>query len=705
MEHGSRKQSRARHGGGRNGSETPTSAPDPPYDKAVRGRRSVLMPDKGRSDRRCGGVIYVIGALTRFTVRRPARICRDRFDPRRVPASGRSRAHGVLRNTSGAAILNPSRHLRGHIGAVPKIGEGMVRAARKLVAVLAADVAGYSRMMEIAAESTHARLMQLEAETVHPGITKHFGRVIKRTGDGFLASFDSAQDALDCALSIQGAVAEAAMVEPSSSRMLYRMGLNIADVFLEQDDIYGDGVIIAARLQTYAEPGGLVISGAFYEQVGGRNGLTTVDLGELQLKNIGQPIRAYSLRPETAGPLPVSGAANGRPSIAVLPFRQVTRDAPDAYFVEGIIEGIIHVLAGLRDLFVISHGSTLCYAGVTVDPRQVRRELGVRYVLHGSVRYVASRLRILTELSDAESGTLLRVNQYEGEKADLFELQDRISAQVVSAIAPQVRSEELRRALRKHPDNMSSYDFLLQALDHLHRFDHDSFARAGGLLRQAISHDPGYAATRSYAAWWHILRISQGWSGDPRTDGAEAARHSAAAVNLDQNDYLALAIRGHCLAWMRDYQASKEGLDRAVAVGPNSALAWTMRGLTVGLLGDAEEAVRCGERAQRLSPLDPFAFFHQALLAQAYYISGRLEEAISLGLRVIARCEPFTSNLRLLTVALMTAGRVDEARDMAARLLAADPGFRLSAFVEHTVLPDPIRSDYITRLREAGLPE
>lgn len=615
---------------------------------------------------------------------------------------------GVLRSPNEAAILTFTRHRRGsdHVGSALKIGEVMARTARKLVAVLAADVAGYSRLMELAAESTHAQLMQLEAGVVEPAIAKHFGRIVKRTGDGFLASFDSALDALDCALSIQEAAGEAAAVQSASSRILYRMGLNVADVFVEAHDIYGEGVNVAARLQTYAELGELVISGAFYEQVVGRNGLIAVDLGELRLKNIGQPIRAYRLRPASAGPpLPVSGAANGRPSIAVLPFRQLTQDSPDAYFVEGIIEGIIHVLAGLRDLFVISHGSTLCYAGLAVDPRQVRRELGVRYVLNGSVRYVASRLRILTELSDAESGTVLRTDQYDGEKTDLFELQDRISTEVVGAIAPQVRGEELRRAMRKHPDNMSSYDFLLQALDRLHRFDRDSFAHAGGLLRQAISHDPGYAATRSYAAWWHILRISQGWSNDPRVDGAEAARHSAAAVNLDQNDYLALAIRGHCLAWMRDYQASREDLDRAVAIGPNSALAWTMRGLTFGFLGDAAEAVRCGERAQRLSPQDPFAFFHQSLLAQAYYISGRLGEAISLGLRVFARCEPFTSNLRLLTVALMTAGRVDEARGMAARLLAADPGFCLSTFAERTVLPDPIRTDYVERLREAGIPE
>lgn len=579
----------------------------------------------------------------------------------------------------------------------------MVGPARKLVAVLAADVAGYSRMMEIAAEATHAQLMRLEAEVVQPAIAKYFGRVVKRTGDGFLASFDSARDAVDCALSIQGAVA---LAVPSASGIHYRMGLNIADVFVKANDIYGDGVNIAARLQTYAEPGGLVVSGSVYEQVGGRNGLTAVDLGELHLKNISQPIQAYSLHPDTARPsFPTIGTANGRPSIAVLPFRQVNRDGADAYLIEGIIEGIIHVLAGLRELFVISYGSTLCYAGLTVDPRRVRRELGVRYVLNGSVRHVANRLRILTELSDAESGTVLRADQCDGRMRDLFRLQDRISAQVVNAIAPQVRGEELRRAMRKHPDNMSSYDLLLQALDHLHRFDRESFGRAGSLLRQAISHEPGYAATRSYMAWWHILRISQGWSGDHQMDRDEAARHSAVAINLDQNDHLALAMHGHCLAWQRDYHASKEDLDRAVAAGPNSALAWTMRGLTMGFLGDAHEAVLCGERALRLVPLDPFAFFHQSILAQAYYISGRLDEAIALGLRVLARCEPHGSNLRLLTVALMAAGRADEARDMADRLLAAEPGFRLSVFAKRTVLPDATREEYVTRLREAGLPD
>lgn len=581
----------------------------------------------------------------------------------------------------------------------------MPRTARRLVAVLAADVAGYSRMMEVAAEATHAQLMRLEAEVVVPAIAKHSGRVAKRTGDGFLATFDNAQDALDCALAIQGAAAELSAGGPASARILYRMGLNVADVFVEAEDIYGDGINVAARLQTHAEPGGIVATGAFSEQVG-REDLFAVDLGELRLKNIGRLIRAYSLRPKTTGPpLPVSAAADGRPSIAVLPFRRAMRGGLDAYFAEGIIEGVIHVLAGLRDLFVLSQGSTLCYAGVAVDPRRVGRELGVRYMLGGSVRCASNRLRILTELSDAESGMVLRADQYDGTKADLFELQDRISAQVVNAIAPQVREQELRRAMRKHPDNMSSYDFLLQSLDQLNRLDRNSFARAGGLLQQAISHDPGYAAARSYAGWWHILRISQGWSSDPGADQAEAARHSAAAVGLDQNDHLALAIRGHCLAWTRDYKASREVLDRAVSAGPNSALAWTMRGLTYGFLGDAAEAVRNGEQAQRLSPLDPFGFFHQSILAQAYYISGRLEEAIALGLSVAARCETHASNLRLLTVALVAAGRVTEARDMAARLLATEPGFRLTAFAARTVLPSPIREDYVTRLREAGLPD
>lgn len=580
----------------------------------------------------------------------------------------------------------------------------MVAAVRRLVAVLAADVAGYSRMMEAAEEATHAQMMLLEAEIIDPALERHGGRLIKRTGDGFLATFNSAQDALDCALAIQGPSVERASAQPASAQILYRIGLNVADVFFESNDIYGDGVNVTARLQSYAEPGSLVVTSAFYEQVGDRNGMAVVDLGELQLRNIGRATHAYSLRPQAVTPpTSISYVSNDRPSIAVLPFRRDEQNGIDTYLAEGLIEGIIHVLAGLRDVFVISHGSTIGYVGATVDPRQVGRELGVRYVLQGSLRSIGERLRIITELSDTSSGAVLLANQYDADRPDIFDLQDRISAEVVKAIAPNVREQELRRAMRKHPDNMSAYDFLLQALDQLHRFERAAFVRAGGLLQQAISHDPGYASARSYTAWWHILRESQGWSINPSSDRAEAARHSAAAVNLDQNDYLALAIRGHCLAWRRDYNASKDDLDRAVAIGPNSALAWTMRGLTVGFLGQADEAVLCGERAQRLVPLDPFAYFHQALLAQAYYFAGRIDEAIVLAQRVAARCEPFTSNLRLLTVALGAAGRAAEARDAAARLLAADPQFRLSSFAARTVLPSAMREDYVKRLREAGL--
>ncbi|MBX9699001.1 MAG: adenylate/guanylate cyclase domain-containing protein [Acetobacteraceae bacterium] len=582
----------------------------------------------------------------------------------------------------------------------------MAQTTRRLIAVLAADIAGFSRLMEAEPERTHARMMELEAAVVRPAIARFAGRLVKSTGDGFLASFDSARSALECAQAIQSSIAERVAAEPPANRLLYRIGLNIAEAFLDGGDIYGDGVNIAARLQTHAEAGGLVATAAICELVGQVEGIDTVDIGELRLKNISRPIRAFSLRAAARPALPPAQAgSDGRPSIAIVPFHAASRGRSDAYFAEGIIEGIIHVLSGLREVFVLSQGSTLAYAGPAVDPRRVGRELGVRYVLHGTVRRLSNHLRIRTELSDAASGAVLRSDQYDGHSRDLFAMQDRISSEVVSAIAPEVREQELHRAMRKHPDNMSAYDFLLQALDQLHRFDRDSFFRAGGLLQQAISDDPGYASARSYLAWWHILRISQGWSTDPGVDRREAGRQSTLAVDLDGSDFLALAIRGHGLAWMRQYQASMQMLDRAVAVGPNCALAWTMRGLTCGFLGDTAEAVRSGELALRLAPSDPFSFYHQSILAQGYYVAGRVEEAIALAIKVFARCETFGSNLRLLTVALMAAGRPAEARAMAIRLLAAEPDFRLSAFAERTVLPLPYRDDYIIRMRDAGIPE
>lgn len=390
----------------------------------------------------------------------------------------------------------------------------------------------------------------------------------------------------------------------------------------------------------------------------------------------------------------------------MLPFRRSGTNPEEASVADGIIEGIIHNLAGLEGLFVISHNSTLAYAGVAVDARDVGRELGVRYVLHGSLRGAGGRLRVATELCDAETGTVVRTDLHDGAMAELFELQDRISAQVVSALVPSIREHELRRAMRKHPESLTAYDLVLQGLNELQRMDRDSFARAHGLLRQAVAADPDHALAHSNLAWWHIFRIGQGWSSDPDADRAEASRAAAAAIARDRGDALALAVQGLTVAYAeRDFEAAMLILDRALAAGPNCALAWIFASSICCWTGDGPNAVARAERGLRLSPLDPFIFYYEHILSQAHHTNGTFDEAVAWGRRSAAHNPWHVPTFRTLAASLVACGRHDEACEIAQRVLELEPSFRLRALADRTPLRGPGRKAFIERLKTAGLPD
>jgi adenylate cyclase len=610
--------------------------------------------------------------------------------------NGHSR--GIRSHLSGA----PSR-ARKHDATAPPVGT-----RRRLAAILVADTVGYTRLMEAAEEYTHAWQMRLRSEVLDPGIAAHSGRTVKNTGDGFIAMFDSARDATECTLALQRAVAARTAEQPVERRISYRMAINLADVIVEQDDIYGDGVNVAARLQTYAEPGGIVVSGAVAEQMGTRPGVSVIDLGDIHLRNLARPVRVFALRLQTISSRLVGDALAGsepRPSIAVLPFRMHPTDPEETYFADGIVDDIIHGLAALKELFVISRGSALGYSGATIDVRTIGRELGVRYVMYGSVRRSGGRLRIGTELSDAETGTIIRADQYDGSLTDLFELQGRIAVNVVRTIAPHVRERELVRAMRKQPQNLTAYDFVLQALDLLYRMDYESFSRARGLLLQAITHDPGYAPAYYYTAFWYVFRVGEiGSSSDE--NAAAAAMHAAAAIERDPDDALALAIAGHVQSFLlRDYSKAISLLDRAIAAAPSSAMAWTMSSATRGYIGDGATAVQHAEQGVRLSPLDARLFWHEGLLAQAHYVNGDYEQALEWGRSALERNESIRYNIRTLTATLVALGRNDEAGEAARQLLRVQPDFRLGPYAERCPFQRPILDTWLARLKSAGLPE
>jgi adenylate cyclase len=585
----------------------------------------------------------------------------------------------------------------------------LLSAQRRLVAVLAADVVGYGRLTEAHEESTHGWLMRLRSEVLDPGVAAHRGRVIKNTGDGFLAMFDSAHEATQCALALQRSVISKTAEQPPDQRISFRMAVNIADAIIEKDDIYGDGVNVAARLQAYSEPGGVVVSGAVAEQIGSGLGVGAIDLGDLILRNHARPVRVFALRVQAALPRLIGDAFSGsepRPSIAVLPFRKHQTDPEESYFADGVVEVIINALAALKELFVISRGSTLGYAGATVDARAIGRELGVRYVLYGSLRRSRGRVRIGTELSDTETGTIIRADQYDGRLDELFELQDRISSNVVKTIAPNVQERELVRALRKHPQNMTAYDLVLQALDLLYRMDADSFSRARGLLQQAISHDPAYAPAYSYTAYWYIFRVGEIGSADPEADSAAGARYAAAAIERDPNDALALAIYGHVQSFLlKRYDRAVSYLDRALQAGPSSAMAWTMSSATRGFIGDGLLAIQHAEQGLRLSPLDARLFWHEGILAQAHYVNGEYEKAVAWAYSAVARNNSIRFTHRTLIASLAALGRVDEAAGTARRLLNVQPDFKLGPYEKTCAFQGTILKEWIERLRAGGLPD
>jgi adenylate cyclase len=601
--------------------------------------------------------------------------------------------------------------VRGNVNVLQRKHEGpCLIVSRRLVAVMAADVVGYSRLTESHEEYTHRWLMRLRAEVLDPGVSAHRGQLVKNTGDGFLAMFDSAHDATQCALAVQRAVADLTAQEPADMRVSFRMAVNVADAIIEKDDIYGGGVNVAARLQAYAEPGGVVVSGAVAEQIASDLGVGAIDLGELQLRSLARPIRVFALRVQPARPPRLVGDAfagsEPRPSIAVLPFRKHQTDPEEGYFADGIVDDIIHTLAALKELFVISRGSTLGYGGSNIDVRAIGRELGVRYILYGSVRRAGPRLRIGTELSDAESGVVTRADQYEGMLADLFELQQRISINVLKTIAPHVRERELMRAMRKHPQNMTAYDFVLQALDVLYRMDFESFSRARGLLQQAISHDPGYAPAYTYTAYWYVFRVGEIGSPDPDADAAAGAHYAAAAIERDGNDALALAIYGHVQSFLlREYSKAMSFLDRALAAGPNSAMAWSMSSATCGYLGDGATAVQRAEQGLRLSPLDAQLFWHEGMLAQAHYINGDYEQAAGWGRSAVERNPSIRFTMRTLIASLAALGKTEEAAEVVRHMLRVQPDFRLGPYAKRCPFQGSILETWIARLRSAGLPD
>jgi adenylate cyclase len=586
---------------------------------------------------------------------------------------------------------------------------------RRLAAILAADVAGSCRLIGIDEESTLARLKALRRTIFDPKIAEHHGRVVKNTGDGAIAEFASVVDAVRCADEIQRSTAEQNIDVPRDKRIELRIGIHVGDIIIEENDIFGDGVNIAVRLEGIAEPGGISISDDARRQIRGKIDITFEDLGSQSLKNIAEPMRVWRVPYGRAVPAvpnrwPVDDALAlpDKPSIAVLPFTNLSSDPEQEYFADGMVDDIITALSHFKALFVIARNSSFTYKGRAVDVKQVGRELGVRYVLEGSVRKAASRVRITGQLVDAATGAHLWADRFDGGLGDIFDLQDQVTESVVGAIAPAVEKAEIERAKRKPTESLDAYAIYLRGLARLYQFgNRQANAEALRLFNSAIELDPDFASAYGRAAFCYADAKANGWISETANDIAEVTRLAQRAVELGKDDAIALAASGWALAYIvRDPGVGAALIDRALGLNSNLAVAWSYGGWVKNFLGEPEAAIERFARAMRLSPLDPWVTRMRNGTAYAHFFLGRHDQAASWAAMALQDNPDYQPGLRIAAASNAMAGRPEQAHKAMARLRRLNPVLRVSNL---KAVLGPWRADDLARyeegLRQAGLPE
>ena len=544
---------------------------------------------------------------------------------------------------------------------------GPERVERRLAAILAADVAGYSRLMGADEEGTHAALMALRREVSDPKIAQHRGRIVKTIGDGFLAEFASVVDAVRCAIELLREVALRNDDVPSERRIQFRIGINIGDIIIEADDIYGDGVNVAARLETMAEPGGICISAIVHEQVQGRLDCTFADIGEQSLKNISRTIRVYRVEPKTApekraGIVEAPLALPDKPSIAVLPFQNMSGDPEQEYFADGMVEEIITALSRIRRLFVIARNSTFTYKGQAIDVKRVGRELGVRYVLEGSVRKGGGRVRITAQLIEAQTGAHLWADRFDGSLEDVFDLQDQVASSVAGVIEPALQAAETARSAHRPTRDLSAYDLYLRALAM------SPTPQAFQVLEEAIARDPHYGPALALAASWSMNLVSDGAAPDRDANRQKGIGFARRALAVAGNDPGVLADAAFALACFgEDVVAMTALVDRALTFNPNYARGWHASSFLRLWAGQTDLAIEHAGITLRLSPRAQASNSSWAMGA-ALFFSRRFEEAIPRLCVAVEERPIFATPYRILAACYAHMGLLAEAQATVARL-------------------------------------
>jgi adenylate cyclase len=564
---------------------------------------------------------------------------------------------------------------------------------RRLAAILAADVAGYSRLMGADEEGTLARLNAHRRALVDPKIAEHKGRIVKTTGDGLLAEFPSVVDAVRCAVEMQRGMAERNTAVPAAECIQFRVGINLGDVIVEDGDIFGDGVNIAARLEALAEPGGVLISNNVHDQVRDRLPFLFTDLGDRQVKNIARPVRVYRVGPTSPHPNPPPHAGEGsgsgarvgaaepppvlplpdKPSIAVLPFQNMSGDPEQEYFADGMVEEIITALSRIRWLLVIARNSSFTYKGQAVDVKQVGRELGVRYVLEGSVRKGGNRVRITAQLIEAETGAHLWADRFDGSMEDVFELQDKVAISVAGVIEPALQAAEARRSADRPTKDLTAYDLYLRALPIHASVAQERLVESLDLLEQAIARDPLYGPALALAAMCDQILHLNNWTDSPdaiRNQGVDYARRALRAAG---NDPFVLASAAFVFGYFgEDIEASIALMERSLAANPSSAYGWFWSSVLRLNAGQPDIAIEHMETSQRLNPRDHFGS-PLAAIGAAYFLKREFDAAVAKLQASIQERPGFALSYRILAASYAHMGRLDEAREIVGRLRVLTP--------------------------------
>jgi adenylate cyclase len=582
---------------------------------------------------------------------------------------------------------------------------------RRLAAILAGDIAGYSRLMSADEEGTLRQLKAHRKELIDLKIVEHRGRIVKTTGDGMLVEFVSVVDAVRYSVDIQRGMAERNADVPPDRRIEFRIGINVGDIISDENDIYGDGVNVAARLEALAEPGGILVSRNVHDQVRDKLNFGFEDMGEQAVKNMARPIGVHRVSiVENAAPMAVNAAAvaktevssSDRPSIAVLPFANMSGDAEQEYFADGISEDIITGLSKLRWFFVIARNSSFAYKGKAIDVKRAARELGVRYVLEGSVRKGGNRVRITAQLIDAATSNHIWADRYDGDLTDVFALQDEITEKVVAAIEPKLLEAEGIRSQNRSPDDLGAWEMVIQANSLFWRLTNAETKAAIDVLRRAVERYPNYGPAHSILAFVLLVSGYLGWS-VMELQLQEATRLAARAAQLDDSDPWAHLALGFVAFVRRQTNVAAAEFRRALELNPNFAAAHGYLGWTLAFDGQSDEAMRHLEEAIRMSPHDPQNAVFNTGLAVVHYLEKRYAKAVEYSSKALQQRSAFTAGHRIHVASLAQNGQIDDAREALARLKEMHPDLSISWIEKNVPYTSVQLAKFVEGMRKAGL--